>query len=84
MNFLRKIFGNQNSKKKIELNRQALDNFDEKLNKHLRSMIEIAYEYVNWNDKEVKNIFIFGNIEEMLQFDFCYLIENSMLTFINC
>ncbi len=79
MNLFKKLFGNQNSKKTIDLNRQALDKFDEKLNEHLKSMIEIAYEYVNWNDKEVKNIFIFGNIEAMLHFDFCYLIDNNIV-----
>lgn len=37
--------------------------FDDKFNKLLNSMVEIAFEYVKWDNEEVEMVYVYGNLE---------------------
>jgi hypothetical protein len=56
-----------------------MNEFDRELNKLFKSMIEVAFEYVNFNEEEVKIIYIFCSLEEGYYFDFFYNINNTIV-----
>lgn len=50
-----------------------------RIKSHIKSMIEISFEYTGWNKEEVDHIFIFCSTEESLFFTVFYSI-NGILT----
>lgn len=53
--------------------------FDKKFNDHIKSMVEVSFEYVGWNEKEIDHIYIFGSTEESSFFTFFYSIKGNIV-----
>lgn len=73
MGFLDRLFG----KKESEENNTPLS-FDKQFKNHIKSMVEICYEYIGRNQKEVDNIYIHCSTREGIAFNFFFCINGTM------
>jgi len=55
------------------------EELEERINSNLMSMIKISAEYVNWNNKEISNIYIFCSTVEGVYFSFFNLINKEIV-----
>ena len=53
--------------------------FEDKFNELLTSMVELCFEYVDNNEKEIDNIYVYGCLEEFTAFDFFFKINNTVV-----
>lgn len=67
-------------RKSVQIEQQEeLSEFDVELRGLFKSMLDIAFEYVNFNDKEVTEIYVFCSTEISLYFTFFYRIHETVL-----
>ena len=58
----------------------ATKDFDSKFSKIITEMVEIAFEYVDYNEKEIDTIYIYGSMEDYSFFYNVFYRVNGQLT----
>jgi len=54
-------------------------NFEELVNEKFKSMLEAAFEYSDFNEEEIKLIYVFCSLEEGFYYDFFYRIGGEIV-----
>ena len=53
--------------------------FETQLNRHIKSMIEISFEFVDWNENEIERIYVLCSTEGSNFFTFFYSIRGVIV-----